>query len=209
MNKFKIFFGRVGIMLYMGLRLYSLWSHIYRFLFEQRFKHVKLTLVSTLRQAHQNVTKLKWTSDSWEQLFDAVSGPGKVEAIISGAEPQPDHGTDCDEFASYLSNVIDNSLVDGTTPLQDSERDLWEATIMSVMWVDASGKYGGHNVCLLEYRGNLTTYFKYMDYGMPSIPCMTINDVARLVVDRYAPGGTKLAHAVHNKKMWTRMVHLG
>lgn len=209
MGKMKIFFGRVGILLYMGLRIYSIWSHIYRFFREQRFKFVELSKFATLEEAHEKVMKLKWTSDSWEQLGDAVSCPEKVEVIVSGIEPQPEHGTDCDEFAIYLTNTIDNSLVDPEVPLQASEPDLWEATMMSVMWVDKDGKYGGHNVCLLEYRHDEWSKWRYMDYGMPSRVMYSTGGIASIVIDRYAPGGTLLAYAIHSKNMWTRVVRLG
>lgn len=207
----KVFFGRIGVMLYLGLRIYSIWSFIYRFLFERRFNQIPLSRFATLDAAHKKVIKMKWTSDSWKQLFDAVSSPQKVEAIVDGTEPQPAHGTDCDEFAIYLANTIDASLIDPTVPLQASEPDLHEATMMTVTWVDKNGKYGGHNVCLLEYRKDSgEVEYRYMDYGLPNPPKLNPGEVAEMIVDRYASGGgTLLAYAIHSKNMWTRMVKSG
>ncbi len=204
----KVVLGKVGIFLFFKLQLYWLWSTLYRVLFENQFRTQKIQTYENLSDLQKRLSKLKWTNDSWLQMFDAVSYPGKVEQILSGDIAQPKHGTDCDEFAVYLTAAIERSLTEPLCRLQENSPGLEKAEVMSVMWVGKDGLYSGHNVCLLTYSTPNGNTYAYMDYFLPSAPQFSVEAVADQVMRMYASDADCIGWAVHNENVWTRKVTL-
>jgi hypothetical protein len=117
------------------------------------------------------IHKLIWVADSWQQLWDAFSYPGKVQWI--GTEGDRRVG-DCDEFAIYSATAILKANAAGYLKEYRNPR------ILTACWMDSKGKLGGHNVCLLERDGGVA----YMDYGDP-IHFDTLQDLVASVIARY------------------------
>jgi hypothetical protein len=97
----------------------------------------------------------------------------------------------CDEFATYQSAIITNELK--TNPFFGSDFGLIKsAKVLTVAWLKTGGRtwqgnelgYGGHNVCLIEFRDGT---FAYMDYGLPSKNVESIELVAKQVLGVYSP----------------------
>lgn len=203
----KIFFARLGISLYMRFRIYSFWSKLYRLLFEGRYRNIEISTYQTFADLEKFTRKLVWTADTWQQLFDAVSLPQKVEYIGNWQIGDKRVG-DCDEFAIYITAAINKSIVDGV--LLDMSYDIRQALFFTVMWMDADGVMGGHNVSLLALDDPFIRQYLYMDYGMPRkqfdgeywIPFNSIDEVAEAVRLRYAgTGNTSLGWAIHSGDM--------
>jgi hypothetical protein len=138
-----------------------------------------------------------WRPDSRQELGDAISLPQRVEYVAKWAVSK--RAGDCDEFAIYNAATLNKSIREGKFT---GDPYLREAFLMSVMWVDAGGKYGGHNVTLLERPfGPETTYHSYMDYGLPSKARLDLREVVIDVLNRYCPGGTLLGYTVYTENL--------
>lgn len=174
---------------FMRLGGYKWKSAFYRRIFEAKYRDVPVATYLSLEQLATWIGLQKWRADSWEQLFDAVSYPGKVQAVGQDTEGAHYIG-DCDEFAIYLTAALQKSLAQGVMP----GTNIRAARFFTTTWVELDGwTPTGHNVCLLEYGPNPegVPSYAYMDYGMPSAPFTSINDVATAIRERYAaPGGS-------------------
>lgn len=211
--KTKIVVGRFFCYLYL-LLLYRWWSRLYRLIWEHKYSTVAL-------QSYRNFTDLVaimrtcvWTADGWKQIWDAFSYPGKVQFIINTDGPKPKIG-DCDEFAIYLANVLEQSSTlggheNGRFVLDTYEGMMVErARVLTVSWVKQDGKYGGHNVCLIDFfdlkskHHPLTgpDYYAFMDYDYPNVMQVDLRGVIEQVMNKYAPGGTCIAWAIHDKDL--------
>lgn len=158
-------------------RLLVLWSRLYRLIFERRFEGYAIKPATSIGDVAYRLLKLKWTPDSFLQLFDAVSYPGKTQAILDGVEPQPNQGTDCDEFAFYAVEQIcaNPKLVPGAET----------ARMLTVVWQTSALKFGGHNVCLIEMADGS---YRLFDYFMRAELFLSVEDLALFVVAKYGLG---------------------
>jgi len=121
-------------------RFYYIWSKIYRFLFEHKFKNHPIPEYPKLTDLIAFIGTLKWKKDEWWMLGDAISYPGKVQWIAENTEDKA--VGDCDEFGCYIAYAMNQmkgkhlNIINGPY-------------LLSVMW--KKDKYiGGHNVCVWE-----------------------------------------------------------
>lgn len=199
--------AQVGIYLYFRLYIYGIWSWAYRALFERQFIFKKVAVYPSLTALSMRMKNLKWMPDTYRQLGDVISSPGRVEAVLSGEIEQPFENTDCDEFAVYLTNAIERSLTDPECPIQQNEPHLEKAEMLTIMW--GGKKYEGHNVCLLTYDDGDKKSYCYMDYGMPSPHVGSVKEVVQQVLKLYAPDSYCLGWAISNKNVLTKYVKIG
>jgi hypothetical protein len=200
-RRIKIFFGRLGTYLYLSLGIYGLWSRLYRAVAEWRYRNLEISTYDSYESLVAAVRKLIWKADSWEQLWDAVSLPQRVEYVLNW---QADKRVgDCDEFAIYQVAALNKSLKTGKFI---GDFDLEWAAMLTVTWVDKDGKYGGHNVCLLVKDLEYSSGYAYMDYGMPSKTRNTIREVVIDVLNRYAPAGDLLIWGVSDENLHPLLV---
>lgn len=184
--------ARFFTFLYLRLHGYQLWSYLYRFVWERKYKSVKIHRFERLALLVDFIRLQKWKADSWKEMFDAVSSPEKVQAI--GQDASGDHLIgDCDEFAVYLANAISVSLKAGMMAADG----IANPRFLTITWIDKkTKKAGGHNVCLLEYPSEVgSSLYAYMDYGKPSAKFFTIGDVVKLVRDTYVGEGNHIGLA--------------
>ena len=82
-------------------------------------------------------------------MFDIISSPKKVEYILrqhlTGEKKKAEVG-DCDEFALYSATSIESMVLRNKTTVTDPE-------FMTVTWLDAKGKFHGHNICVFKDIG--------------------------------------------------------
>jgi hypothetical protein len=181
---------QAGIWLYFSLRIYRAWSKIYQFIYERKYKDVKLPEYKSAKEiAEFTRANCIWTADKFKELFDATSRPEKVQYIAT----QGDHHVgDCDEFAIYNAICIDDAILRGDMKEYES------ADIMAVMWIDVLGKPNGHNVALIKMADRPA--YTYMDYSTPSVYCIAIDDVALAVVNTYDRGSRLLGYAISDPR---------
>jgi hypothetical protein len=181
---------RALIWLVFTTRLYTLWSRVYRWLYEREvMSTTALKTFETVRELGQylNARKELWKADSWKQLFDAISSPEYAQQCFEGLV-EPRSGLDCDEYAVFAANALKKSLLLGRMALTE---EVSAPQMLSVMWRDGDG-LNGHNVCLARIKGS----WVYMDYGAPRGHSYDIRGVALAVLKEYAkPDAELLAHA--------------
>jgi hypothetical protein len=193
---------------YLGLRIYKAKSWAYRWLFEGRYRDVKVFTYATLQLLAARLRPSWYRPDGWRQLFDAVSYPGRVEAIWESGVP-PKDGLDCDEYAIYSVAAVEKSLASG---LMRGE-GITNPRLMTVMWLCADAwRPEGHNVCLMEVPQGEGRFSKwtYMDYGNPGPHYESYADVATAIVTWYAGGpAVLLGYAVQRLDLTPEVVYWG
>lgn len=180
-----------------------LWYKLYQFLWE-RSRRAPLRRFSSLKDLVVYVRGLKWRPDTWRELFDAVSHPDAVQWRANN-DPKSFIG-DCDEFAVYQAAVVNNEVGHGMVPIggvipPQGWENIWYARLLTVMWIKTGGSewegnrkgFGGHNVCLIRYTDGK---WAYMDYGYPSEPRATVQEVVNDVRVTYAQEFHPLGFAV-------------
>lgn len=179
-----LFFARLVIYCYLGFGGYKLWSKIYRFLWERKWRDVELKTFTTIAEMAKFVGGPgHWRADSWRALWDSVSSPQRVQQIFAGIEPQPEHDLDCDDYMSFEAAVLHKSLKEGVL----KEPDLAAVHCLTITWLEAGTVFGsGHNVTLLEYKDGL---WGYIDYFLPSSRVMSREAVVTMVRNRYVGVG--------------------
>lgn len=187
MKSFKIFMAKLVVWTWFHSNLFRYWSKVYQWVWE-RNKTMLLYGYRDITELVSYVGKLKWRADTWREVGDAVSSPEHVQWLAEH-EPEKFIG-DCDEFAVYQAAVVNREL-DMWNP---SFAEYKQAYLMSVAWYHTpNGRFGGHNVCLLQDRKGK---YSYMDYGFPSQKVETLEEIAHLVMKRYAGQYEKIGWVV-------------
>lgn len=170
---------RIAVMLHMRLDLYRIKSTLYRHVWETQYRDYPVRTYRSFKELAVFLRTLTWVADSWKQMWDAISYPGKVEYVGTVGDRKVG---DCDEFAIYACTAVNQSVKSGKFDTLASAR------LLTITWLE---KYtpGGHNVCLLELPQELPSRrYAYMDYGMP-VYFSTVPAVVRGVLDRYTNAG--------------------
>lgn len=192
MNRFFLAVSRWAVWFYFSASVARVWYKLYQFIWERNTR-TRIRRFDKLDDLVAYMRRMKWKADGWRQLWDAVSDVRHVQYL---ADTDPNHAIgDCDEFAVYEAAVVNNELIDDR---EWSHCNLGlPAQLLTVMWYATSGDtlgFGGHNVCLLSYRDGT---WAYMDYGHPSKPRLTIQQVADDVRAAMAGGNCQaIGHVV-------------
>lgn len=134
------------------LRLYFIWSRIYRLLFEWRYRNkgAYIPIVAKLSDIEDAVSKMQWRPDPWFALWDAVSYP--QTAWVKLAEGKP--AGDCDDISLAIAAAMRRwYAAEGRDAIVDGRASKFELPYMlSVVWLE-DGKWFpvGHNVCVFAY----------------------------------------------------------
>jgi len=203
----KVWMCSQAVYLYL-LLIYRHWSRLYRWLFERQYKDQYLATYRTWKEIVTTLKKMTWKRDSWRQLFDAISYPGKVERILQWNLFK--EVGDCDEFAIWLVAIIKKAIYRCSLENYYGLRPL-DAFFLTVTWMAKDGKLGGHNVCLIEWV-DLDTHvdidYSYMDYQYPSKSVGSINKVVEQVLEKYGgEGAVCLGWAVHDQNLNLMEIH--
>lgn len=196
MRKVKLWFFRWCWFLIMHLRIYTTWSKIHRFIFDRIAKDTQLPTFKNIEELVPYLRGFGWRADSWIDLGDAICSPEMVWYRYLNVL---DHKVgDCDDFAAFTSNVIQKSIDEGVW-----ESDVCDPQFMTVTWLDAEGRIGGHNVCLLS----MLIMYGYIDYDVPRW-CGSKENTASSVLRTYGgPGASLLGWAVHSPTLKKLEVH--
>lgn len=188
MNAIKIFFFRLGTFLMLFFRLYQVNSWLYRWTFRRKYLKYPVSTYSSFDELAAFIKTLEWIKDGWQQRGDAFDYPEAVEYI--GRYGDKKIG-DCDEFAVYIATALQKSVDAKQMSGVDRIR------ILTVTWIGADGKGGGHNVCLMHFPDVSLPgrSYGYMDYSLPhSYP--SVPETVKGVVEHYSPGGTCTGYGV-------------
>ena len=183
--------------------VYSWWSRLYRLLWEFPYHNYSVKTYRTIADLDIVMSTCKYLPDGIKQLGDAISYPGRVQFIIDHWPEDTRLIGDCDEFAIYEVNAIEASLAAGCLAAYDG-LTVKSAKFMTVNWLDSTGKFDGHNVCLIEW---LNGTFSYLDYTQPSDPCADVGGVLKQIETTYFPGGLRLSWSIHDKDLRFVEVH--
>lgn len=126
------------------MNLYLVWSKINQKLFQ---RHRTPLPELTLDEMMGIIASSKWTADKWWMLWDAISHPEYAywNYLTNGTLG------DCDDHALFAADYVCQWF--------DNTR------ILSFQWVNKSGKFCGHNICIYDDLGG--TSFISNGYTMP------------------------------------------
>jgi len=151
------------------LRLLSVWSRVYRFLFDRQFRKMPVEKHTDFKAATEDVNRLKWVADGTRELGDVVRDPGWVEVNrqrVQRSMGQLSGALDCDDFAVWLATSL---------------HDTWRPVLLFVNATyqdQGTTKFYGHCVALLRY-GNV--YYHCGNWGVKG-PFKNEKDVIGSVV---------------------------
>jgi hypothetical protein len=189
----KLAFLRAVFWLWFITRGYYLWSKLWRFLLEGKYKDTPLTQYATLGQLESALGAMKWTEDDLKGVFDVISLPEKVEQIyrLSGGDREKAKVGDCDEFAIYAANRI-RDLV------ERRRANLATPYFMSINWLGEKGEFHGHNICAYFDKtenkwGHIGNWFS----GQAQLHFFSLDEIAEWFANNHRDGaGTLIAWAV-------------
>jgi hypothetical protein len=142
---------KFGYKILMHSRYYKIWSKLYRFLFERKYKNYGVKYKQNINDLEKEIMKIKWTADGPKQLWDTVSFPGKGQYFldeINAGQIQPKGSFDCDDFASYTYAAHDVSLF------------LSSKYLLSIGYKKSNGKISGHMVYV--FRDLVTNEYMHL-----------------------------------------------
>lgn len=145
---------KLGYKLIMHSRYYFVWSKLYRFLFQRKYKHVKLKHYSILENIDKLFLKLQWRKDGFKELWDSIGSANWVQYCldeIEGGHPQPKGALDCDDFSNYAANVY---------------MPHWgeEVYLCSIGYKKSDKKISGHMICVVKRENG--TYSHLSNWGL-------------------------------------------
>lgn len=139
----KLKFLQLVFWIWFVTRGYYLWSKFWRFLLERDYREQPLTAYASMAQLEEHLGKMTWVQDPLGGMFDVISSPQKVEAILRKkltGECEVAAAGDCDEFAQYAADRIENMVGLHRANVKAPQ-------FMTVNWLDKDGKFHGHNIC--------------------------------------------------------------
>ena len=90
-------------------RVYFIWSKVYRWLWQRKYRFVPLQQDLSVEAADKELRHLKWRADGWRELWDSTGSPHFVQHAINEVKEgreQPKRSLDCDDFSSWASHTI-------------------------------------------------------------------------------------------------------
>jgi len=139
---------------------YVLFSRLLRRMFE-RDRRLPVVPVRTVHELSERLSTLVWSSDPIGGLVDWIASPEHIQWRIT-------HGRsfgDCDEFASYAA-----------AQLRLMGRH--NVHVMNVCWLDANGRFHGHNVAVWLTHGVGWRHIGNWWHGRAVGPFMALERVA-------------------------------
>lgn len=128
---------KIGITISLSWGLYFLWTKIYRFIWQRKYKG-NVAARETLNELIETLNKRKWTKDTWRELGDAISYPRYFEEVGEKGIL----GNDCDDHAIWALNAAREGFSDG-------EDTYMPEGLFTVTWNAGKG-LSGHNVALFK-----------------------------------------------------------
>jgi hypothetical protein len=179
---------------------YPNWSKLYQFLFQSKYNDYQITRYKKYDDLVNVIQSTVWQPDGPKELFDAFSSPHYVQYLIDTSQDKKIG--DCDEYALYLSNAIQDSK---QLPLIGHEVITY---VLSVVWMNDKGITSGHSVCLLQWvLSDSDCLYSYMDYNHPIGNYTEPIDLVKHIVLSYGKEDSKLlAYAVYDNNL--NVVHV-
>jgi len=127
------------------IQWYRRWSNTYRWLFEKKYKDVKIPIYQYVHEITEFISQRTWKKDGWRTLGDAVSYPGKLQWIANNKMDDKVGDVDCDENALYCVAALNIMKENNLIKFQQGPH------LCSVVW-QVEGKVfpKGHNICVWQ-----------------------------------------------------------
>jgi len=152
-----------------GYLWWSYWSKLYQALYHFRYRKVELPDNLTLTEVEDSLKKLRWSPDSWKELWDACGSPRHVQHelnAMAAGKKWPYKQMDCDDFAIWAANTIDKNFY---------------ARIYTFSWLTKDGKVQGHAMCLC--RNSDGKIFHMGNWGT-SAPFLNLKEVCKSILSK-------------------------
>jgi hypothetical protein len=134
----------LGAVIALDLRLYYLWSRLGRWLYERQFLGREIRRYDSAQELQKAMEPWVWRPDPFWQFGDMISCPAAVEYKGTLGEPVGD----CDDFSVYAGEAL-RQLNDAFGSIDG--KVVREISLLTVPWMEPTGKPNGHNVCVFRY----------------------------------------------------------
>tara|TARA_R100000315_G_C5231620_1_gene142667 strand:- start:1726 stop:2313 length:588 start_codon:yes stop_codon:yes gene_type:complete len=115
---------------------WSYWSKAYRLLYHFKYRKVELPSDLKLTEVEENLNKLRWSPDTWKELWDVCGSPKRVQHelnAMTAGKKWPYKQMDCDDFAIWAANTIDRNFY---------------PRVYTFSWLSKDDQVQGHAMCL-------------------------------------------------------------
>lgn len=165
--------------------LYSIWSKIYRSIYQSMFKSIPLDVNLSPESAWLRMKDLTWTKDGYKEFFDAIGSPHWVQHCINQVRrghEQPHGALDCDEYSAWAVETLHRRYC----PL-----------LLSVAYMKKDGYAPvGHNVCVFIDRDSKIYHLSNWGISGP------FNNLRELIENIcHAADAKKIGWAIHNRSL--------
>jgi hypothetical protein len=197
--KLKLMRGVVWVVF--RLRLYYVWSKIYRFFFERKWRRIELLHAHSLEHIEEITGKMKWRKDTWHVLWDTISTPKATYGRFLQGEP----AGDCDDISLFAVWCIEEYVDRSANP-----KGIGKIGLLSCPYIrdKGKGKIGGHNVGVFQYVLKGTPYWAWISNwhkGRILWRFRSLEDIVRAVVDE--ADGASLGWSFANTRL--KMIRCG
>lgn len=100
MKNIKIFFLRVGFVTLMWLRIYKIWSKVFRFIWQRKYDKYPIAKYSSFEELYNVIKTCTYVPDDYKAMWDAFSSIGYIQNAIDN-DPKRKIG-DCLPFYTNL-----------------------------------------------------------------------------------------------------------
>ena len=111
-------------------RLYYLWSKVYQWVWERKYRDYQLSSIDSMAYLEEFISRMEWREDTGWMLWDAISLPQATCARWKNGEK----AGDCDDISLYAVNRMEDMFMKGKL------NKMSPMGLLSVPWITASGE---------------------------------------------------------------------
>jgi hypothetical protein len=138
-------FARFFVRLWLWSGAYHVWSRLYRWAKERKWRGVELPSYETLQELEADLAEMRWTQDGIRRWFDTISTP----KAAWGRHKAGGSAGDCDDISVYAADRIADMAERGELA-EHGILDGGAVGLLTCVWLNR-GKAAGHNVCAFWY----------------------------------------------------------
>lgn len=158
----------------LGYLWWSWWSKVYRLIWQLKYVSTTLQRDLPLTEVERKLALLRWSPDTWKELWDACGSPQRVQYELNELEagkPWPHTQMDCDDFAIWAAWAIDRNFY---------------SRIYTFSWLSKDNKIQGHAMCLC--RNDDGKIFHMGNWGT-SRPYNNLREACQDILDKRKSNG--------------------
>jgi len=127
-------------------RIWVIWSKLYRFLYERKYRNYNMPFFSTFGELEATLAQMKWRKDGPMELMDAASLPQATYGRFKDGKA----AGDCEDISLFAATSIYFMKASLLVAAGSMINDVY---LLTVIWEGSGSKIvEGHSVCVFSYK---------------------------------------------------------